>query len=164
MKCAAATVLLSALAIAACASGVRNSAVTASNHNHVLKVSTCTLAGHGAPPSGTEVRVATFYITDYIERSRLVSSACPSVHVALSLESATIGTHDKNARKQIVRTLQLDYIEGRRTGVYAIDVTGRFVYRKDEQPHAVIYADHVWSFKRLPCTAFYSAVQCKGMD
>lgn len=164
MKHAVVTVLLSLLAIGACASGARNSAATASNHNRISTVSICTLAGHGAPPSGTEVRVSTFYITDYMERSRLVNSACPSAHIALSLESATIGSHNKNARKQIIRTLQLDYIEGRRTGVYAIDVTGRFVYRKDEQPHAAIYADHVLSFRRLPCTAFYPAAKCKAMD
>ena len=48
------------------------------------------------------------------------------------------------------------------TGVYEINFTGTFEYRKIKLPHVAIYADHVLSFKRVPCAAFYIDNQCKG--
>lgn len=162
MKYAAALVLFSCLAVGACASSVRGH--VASHGNDVQPISVCSLTDHDTPPNGTDVRISAFFLTDYLERSAITGSTCPSVRLALYADPTATKEEADRYQRLVVTSTMRDYIENRRTGVYAIDVTGRFVYRKDEQPHAAIYANHVWSFKRLPCTAFYSAAECKGMD
>jgi hypothetical protein len=97
-----------------------------------------------------------------MERSRLSDPACPSVLVSVSFESATIGVNNEDARKYMTKMIQIDEIEDHLTGVYEINFTGTFVYTENKRPHVSIYAHHVWSFKRVPCTAFYIANQCEA--
>lgn len=162
MKYAAALAILSAAALCACAPSVRSQA--SSHRNKNLITSICSLVGAGAPTKGTKVRVSAYFLTDYLERSVIADSACPTVQLALYADPAATKEEADRYQRLVVTSTMRDYIEDRRTGVYAIDVTGRVVYRKNEQPRIAIYADHVWSFKRLPCTAFYSAARCKKMD
>lgn len=162
MKYAAALVLLLAAALGACAPSVRSQA--SSHQDESLITPICSLVGADAPANGTKVRVSAFFLTDYLERSAITDPTCPSVRLAIYANPVATKEEADRYQRLVVTSTMRDYIEGRRTGVYAIDVTGRFVYRKDEQPHTAIYADHIWSFKRMPCTAFYSAAECKGVD
>lgn len=162
MKYAAALALFSGLAVGACASSVRGQ--VASYGNHMQPLSVCSLVGHDTPPNETEVRISAFFLTDYLERSVITDPACPSVRLALYADPAAKEEEADRYQRLVVKSTMRDDIENRGTGVYAIDITGHFVYRKNERPQIAIYADHVWSFKRLPCTAFYSAAKCKGMD
>ncbi len=161
MKYAAAVVLLSVAVLGACASSARSQ--TASHGNKIPITPICSLDGAKAPGNGTKVRISAFFLTDYLERSAITDPACPTVRLGLYADPAA--TKEEAARYQkLIKSTMRDYIEDRRTGVYAIEVTGHFVDRKNEQPHLAIYVDRVWSFKRLPCTAFYSAAKCKEMD
>lgn len=163
MRYVAALVVLSATAaLGACAPPVRSR--VSSHRDESLITPICSLVGADAPTNGTKVRVSAFFLTDYLERSTITDPACPSVRLAIYADPAATKEETERYQRLVVTSTMRDDIENRGTGVYAIDVTGRFVYRKDGQPHAAIYADHVWSFKRLPCTAFYSAAQCTGMD
>lgn len=162
MRRAALFVLVAGSALCACNASLQNR--TSQNRKQAQAISICSLIGRDAPPSGIEVRVRTFYTTDYMEHAGLADPECPSFGVAVSFQSATIGTHNKKARERLIKMIQADEIEGHLTGVYEIDFTGRFVYRKDKQPHGAIDVDHVWSFKRLRCTTFYSGAECNGMD
>lgn len=161
MKYAAILVLLSAAVLGACAPSVRGHASSHRNKSQITSI--CSLVGAGAPTNGAKVRISGFFLTDYLERSVVADPACPTAQLALYADP--VATKEEAARYQrlVVTSTMRDYIEDHRTGVYAIDVTGRFVYRKDEKPHGAIYADHVLNFKRLPCTAFYSAAKCKEM-
>lgn len=161
MKYAVLWVPFVAVALGACAAPVNGGSFP----NHILQTeSVCSLSGQSPPPSGAMVRVSAFYITDYEERSRLVDPSCPSGLVEFKFDRQAIGPHGGGAYKDIEASIVHDIVDNRRTGVYRISFTGRFVYRKSVQPHAMVDISHVWSFKRMPCTAFYSAAECKGMD
>ena len=161
MKYTAILVLLSAAVLGACAPSVRSQA---SSHRNSRITSICSLVGADAPTNGAKVRIRAFFLTDYLERSVVADPACPTVQLALYADPVATKEEADRYQRLVVTSTMRDYIEDHRTGVYAIDVTGRFVYRKDEQPHGAIYADNVLRFKRLPCTAFYSAAKCKEMD
>lgn len=160
MKYAAMPVLLMVVALGGCTSSVHD----ASLHRNVQVVPFCSLVGPNAPASGTEVRISTFFTTDYMERSRLADPACLSAHVDLQFDKKATGPQGSDAYDELESVILHDLATDHRTGVYSIALTGRFVYRKNEQPHAAIYGDQVWSFKRRPCTAFYPAAKCKAMD
>lgn len=162
MKYVAILVLLPAAALGACAPSARNQA--SSHRDESLITPICSLVGADAPTNGTKVRVSALFLTDYLERSSITDPACPSVRLAIYADPAATKEEVDRYQRLVVTSTMRDYIEDRRTGVYAIDVTGRLVYRKNEQLHAAIYADHVWSFRRLPCTAFYSSAKCKKMN
>lgn len=159
MKYAWAPVLVLGIALGACASPVRDH--SPSHQNRLKIVSLCSLVGPNAPASGTEVRIDTFFITDYMERSRLADPACLSGHVDFEFKADAIGPQGGNAYNELESALLHDLATDHRTGVYSIDLAGRFVYRKDKHPHAMIDIDRVWSFKQLPCAAFYPAAECK---
>lgn len=161
-KASAVLVLLLVAPLGACTPSVQTH--TSSRLNSSLVTPICSLVGTDAPPTGTTVRVRAFFVTDYQEHSVITDPPCPTVRLALYPDKAATKEEAARYQQAIVTSTMRDYIEDRRTGVYAIDVTGRFVYRKNEQPQAAIYADHVWSFRPLLCTAFYSAAECKGMD
>jgi len=40
----------------------------------------------------------------------------------------------------------------------------KYLGKPGEKRRTMVYINRVWIFKRLPCTAFYSAAHCKGMD
>lgn len=153
---------LAALALVGCVATAHDDALR--NHGHVHKESVCTLTDHAALPSGVQVRVAAFYITDYAERSRLADPSCPSGEVDFEFRQGAVGPHGGSAGKELESTILRDFIDNHRTGVYRINFTGHIVYRKSLHPHTMIYISRVWSFKRLPCTEFYSVAECVGKN
>lgn len=162
MKYTAILVLLSAAVLGACAPSVRGQPSSHRNKSRITSI--CSLVGADAPTNGAKVRIRAFFLTDYLERSVVADPACPAVQLALYADPVTTKEQADRYQRLVVTSTMRDYIEDHRTGVYAIDVTGRFIYRKDEQPHGAIYADHVLSLRRMPCTAFYSAAKCKEVD
>lgn len=162
MTYAALVIPFAVLALGACVTTGSDSSLR--SRSYVQKESVCTLTSHAAPPSGVQVRVTAFYITDYSEHSRLADPSCPSGYVDFEFGQDAIGPRGESAGKELESTILHDLADNHRTGVYQINFTGRFVYRKNLQPHAMVYISRVWSFKRMPCTAFYAAAECKGVD
>jgi hypothetical protein len=162
MKYATFILPLAVLALGGCAATVNGGALH--SRGYVQTESVCTLTDHAVPPSGVRVRVAAFYITDYAERSRLADPSCPSGNVDFEFKQGAVGPRGGSAGKELESTILHDFVDNHRTGVYRINFTGRFVYRKSLDPHAMVDISRVWSFERLPCTAFYAAAECRGMD
>lgn len=162
MKHATLMVLFVALGLGACAPVVNVDSLP--SHSDVLTESVCSLTGHAPPPSGVRVRITAFYITDYSEHSRLADPSCRSSRVDFSFSPGAVGPQGSDAYKELESIILHDFVGSHRTGVYRISFTGRFVYRKSLDPHAMVDISRVWSFERLPCTAFYAAAECKGID
>lgn len=159
MRYAAIPVLFAGVAVMGCTFAVRPNASTRSDYMSVSSI--CALVGRAVSSDGLKVRLKSIYLTDYVERSSFADKACPTVEVALYNDAHS---GDNGSLAKITHTIALDYARDHRTGVYEIELVGRYVYRNDEFPHAAIFADRILSFKQLPCTAFYSAAKCRKMD
>lgn len=160
MRYAFVLIVLLALGLEGCSPFVRSD--TSLRHDYARVVSICSLAGRDASSVGSEIRVRAYYITDYMERSRLADPACKSAHVEMHFAPLAIGSHGKPARKDLETIILRDLVENNRTGVYIISFDGHFKHENNKRTHVVIYIDRVWSFKRVPCTAFYTRSQCKS--
>jgi hypothetical protein len=113
------------------------------------RTSICELATAGEQMNGRHVRLTAVYITDLLERDGLKDSRCPKLYLQADWTiSQKNGQHDPSldAFDKEVFARPPDY---RELTQFSIDVSGKFVWKANENPHGTLLFEKIWSFKRL---------------
>lgn len=146
--------MLLCLACTACTSRVRAIGIATGK-----AISLCKLSVNRDAYDGKRIELRTFLVTDYHERSLLVDKRCHHTAAKLYLDEDASGKMNDSLRKFELFGMN-DTVNGHGTGAYKLDLSGTVRVIKDAKVKLEIHADHIWSFSRMPCDAFFSKSTC----
>ena len=107
--------------------------------------SVCELAERGASMNRQAIRVLGTYMTDLMHGSLLLDPACPGSSILPDIQERT----EENKSLKHFRSDLYGRVDDLELRQFAIDASGRFVWRKDEQPHGVVELTNIYSAQRL---------------
>lgn len=108
--------------------------------------SICELQQHRDKSSGVRVRLTAIYSSDLLERSTLSDDRCPMV-IMVPFD-APKRNQDLSSMRLFNKALEGGGISDRSLRIFEVDISGKYVWRKNEQIHGAIYIEKIWSFSK----------------
>ena len=110
-----------------------------------VPISICRLVDIGEKSSVNRVRIKAIFISDGRENTILKDPGCRSINISPYENSRSQA--DRFSWKAFDRALK-DRSDPR-VKIYAVDISGTFVWRSTKQDSGLMFIERIWTFRRL---------------